>query len=157
MRVQCLVFPGGRNWRRFLGVEEGRKEGGGGYSRLLSPFHLQVPLCFPGPSAGVLAPLRTSTSSSSSSSRDIHLDGMLPSDARTGAAARSQGSEGPAVPSRVITQAAVSRNPKQVHILLLGVPRSVSPRPRLPELQGEDHTFTANSLPPPGGGGGGLS
>lgn len=79
---------------------------------------------------------------------------MLPSDARTGAAARSQGSEGPAVPSRVITQAAVSRNPKQVHILLLGVPRSVSPRPRLPELQGEDHTFTANSLLPPGGGGG---
>lgn len=51
---------------------------GGSYSRLLSPFHLQVPLCLPGPSAGVLVPLRTS---SSSSSRDIHLDGMLPSDA----------------------------------------------------------------------------
>lgn len=79
---------------------------------------------------------------------------MFPSDARTGAAARSQGSEGPAIPSRVITQAAVPRSPKQLHILLLGVPRSVSPGPRLPELQGGDHTFTADSLPPPGGGGG---
>lgn len=123
-----------------LGVEEG------GYSRLLSPFHLQVPLCFPEPTPGMLAPPCTSASSADSSSRDNLLDAMLPSNARTGAPARIQGSEGPTVAGWVITHTAVLRNPKDQNILC------ISPRPRLPESRGGDHTFTADSPPPPGGG-----
>lgn len=95
-------------------------------------------MCFPEPSPGVLTPPCTSASSagSSSSSRDIHLDAMLPSNARTGAPAQSQGSEGPVAAGWVITHAAVPRNPKQQNILLLGFPRSVSPGPQLPEPRG---------------------
>lgn len=95
-------------------------------------------MCFPEPSPGVLTPPCTSASraGSSSSSRDIHLDAMLPSNARTGAPAQSQGSEGPVAAGWVITHAAVPRNPKQQNILLLGFPRSVSPGPQLPEPRG---------------------
>lgn len=111
----------------------------GGYSRLLSPFHLQVPLCFPEPSPGALRPPCASASSAATSSRDIHLDAMLPtSNACNGAPARSQGSEGPGAAGWVITHAAALRNPKEQNILLLllGFPRSVSPGPRLPEPRG---------------------
>lgn len=119
-----------------VGVEGG-VGGVGGYSRLLSPFHLQVPLCFPEPSPGALGPPCASASSAATSSRDIHLDAMLPpSNTRTGAPARSQGSEGPGAAGWLITHAAAPRNPKEQNILLLGFPRSVSPGPRLPEPRG---------------------
>ena len=147
-RVQCLVFSRGKSASKAVEFQCW----GGGYSRLLSPFHLQVPLCLPEPSPGTLAPPCTSGSSSSSSSRDIHLDAMLPSNSRTGAPARCQGSEGSIVTGWVITHAAVPGNAKQQNFLLLGFPRSVSPGPRLLEPRGGDHTFSADSPPPPGGG-----
>lgn len=142
------MFSGGKSDSK--AVEFG--SWGWGYSRLLSPFHLQVPLCLPELSPGVLTPPRTSASITDSSSRDIHLDAMLPSNTSTGAPTRSQGSEGPVVVGWVMTHAAVQRNPKQQNMLLLGFPLSVSPGPRLPEPRGGDHTFIVERPPRPGGG-----
>lgn len=70
-------------WRK---CSRGRRS----YSRLLSPFHLQLPLCFPEPSPGRQTPLSTSASSTSSS-RGICPEDMLASEAWTGATAQSRG------------------------------------------------------------------
>lgn len=60
------------------------------YSRLLSPFHLQLPLYFPELSPGTQTPLSTSASSTSSS-RGIRPEDMFASEACIGATAQSQG------------------------------------------------------------------
>lgn len=62
------------------------------YSRLLSPFHLQLPLYFPDPSPGAQTPHRTSISTSTStSSRGICPRAMPASEACIGATAESWG------------------------------------------------------------------
>lgn len=60
------------------------------YSRLLSPFHLQLPLYFPEPSPGTQTPLST-CASTTSSSRGIRLPAMPASEACVGATAESPG------------------------------------------------------------------
>lgn len=112
-------------WRK---CSRGRRS----YSRLLSPFHLQLPLCFPEPSPGAQTPLSTSASSTSSSSRGIRPEDMLASEACTGATAQSRGPWG--VLSHTLTYFAQLygeiRNNNNTSSLLLGFPWSVSPGPR---------------------------
>lgn len=60
------------------------------YSRLLSPFHLQLPLYFPEPSPGTQTPLST-PASTSSSSRGIRPPDMPASEACIGATAERRG------------------------------------------------------------------
>lgn len=75
-----------------------------GYSRVLSPFHLQPLLYLPCPSPGIHAPL--STSISSSSSRGICLAAMPASTALTGARAKRRGPQRDA-PGSLISHTAV--------------------------------------------------
>lgn len=80
--------------RRKERKEEGERvkcsRGRGSYSRLLSPFHLQLPLYFPEPSPGKQIPLSTSASTTSSS-RGIRPLAMPASEACIGATAECRG------------------------------------------------------------------
>lgn len=65
------------------------------YSRLLSPFHLQLPLYFPEPSPGTQTPLSTSASTTSSSRGILPPDIPAPEACIGATAAESRGPWGP--------------------------------------------------------------
>lgn len=75
----------GRGEGKRIKCSRGRRS----YSRLLSPFHRQLPLCFPEPAPGTHSPLSTSASSTSSS-RGVCPPAMPASKASTGATAKSR-------------------------------------------------------------------
>lgn len=120
------------------------------YSRLLSPFHLQLPLFFPEPSPGTQTPLRTSTRSTSSS-RGIRPLTMPASEACIGATAETRGPCGVLSHTQSCLTAAW-KDPKQqqTHVLpLLCLPWSVSPGSRHRSRGGR--TLTTDKSPRPEG------
>lgn len=93
----CVCVKKSSKRKRYLtnggsNVNKSFSRGRWSYSRLLSPFHLQLPLCLD-PSPGAQTPLSTSASSTSSS-RGVRPEDMPASDACIRAKAQSQGPRG---------------------------------------------------------------